>query len=369
MVAIWVFDRFARLVRQLYCNFYVRSNDGKGLHRTQSTVHYDEKADILRITMEVSKFFMRPGPGQHFFVYQPFRWRGWENHPFTLAYWEQAEQASASGTTQASKQSDTSPVTESSRSVADGLLHADVATGVNAGKGKKPSTYEFWARPRDGWTRQLRKQCLNSADRTCSPFLLIEGPYGELQPLRNYEKVLLIAGGSGIAAMVPYALDHARSKHSSQVHSLELLWVNRDKGYIESIAFKELSEVLAKQDVHPSFYATGSDALDANHDGLSKGKEVDDGDLNKDIAVRGVSSPLSDSSSSNSGVGVVIQHGRPDIRAEVRRIAEEARQSKSRLAIFACGPASMTDSARAAMAEVMAENRYAVDYFEESFGW
>lgn len=47
LVAIWVFDRFIRLVRLVYCNIYVRLS--KNLLTTKTTAVYDKDAEVIRL--------------------------------------------------------------------------------------------------------------------------------------------------------------------------------------------------------------------------------------------------------------------------------------------------------------------------------
>lgn len=73
----------------------------------------------------------------------------------------------------------------------------------------------------DGWTKRLRNECLRSPTLTVDSTFLIEGPYGQYSPVHNYENVILIAGGSGIAGALPYIKEHLlRTRRSvSQVHN------------------------------------------------------------------------------------------------------------------------------------------------------
>jgi hypothetical protein len=84
----------------------------------------------------------------------------------------------------------------------------------------------FWIRPFDGWTRRLRNDCLRSPTLTVDSTFLIEGPYGQVSPLYSYERVILIAGGSGIAGVLPYVQEHLRRRSSSTSDSW---WSDNDE--------------------------------------------------------------------------------------------------------------------------------------------
>lgn len=144
LVAIWVFDRLVRIIRVIYCNVHVSLGSGKSIHRTTATVVYHQGANVLEIKLYPGTQHLIPGPGQHYFLYQPFRLKGWENHPFTLVSYDASSQAPT------------------------GAEHLSLS---------------FWARPQNGWTSNLRQQCIKATDATIQTTLLIEGPYGIAKPL------------------------------------------------------------------------------------------------------------------------------------------------------------------------------------------
>ena len=116
MVAIWGFDRAVRYARMVYCNLHVKF--GKGfISTTSSTVTYSAESDLIRVEMYPASQTLKPGPGQHYYLYQPVTLRGWENHPFTMGCYE------------------------------------------NATSKEESSKLIFYIRPYDGWTRRLRDQC------------------------------------------------------------------------------------------------------------------------------------------------------------------------------------------------------------------
>lgn len=86
VVAIWSLDRFLRLVRLVYCNVHVRHNTLS----TPSTITYDEDSNLIRLDVLAPSPKIKPAPGQFYYLYQPMTWRGWENHPFSLGAWSNA---------------------------------------------------------------------------------------------------------------------------------------------------------------------------------------------------------------------------------------------------------------------------------------
>lgn len=362
---IWGFDRFVRIVRQLYINLHVRrsssSTSGSRLQTTKATVTFHESANILTVDVVPGNAKLFPGPGQHYFLYQPLSIVGWENHPFTLAYWNQT----------ASKTTDD--------------LHL-----------------QFWVRPYDGWTKKLVKQCKakGGSTLTTAPAMLLEGPYGKAEPLHTFDQVLLVAGGSGIAGVLPYLLDYVRrvergaaagasGRVPTRTRNLTLVWADRNESFIRFIADSTLAGLLNRPDINVSFHLTGSaqpsssvaavsstaspstDAVDspvtpAEDDAAVGEKTVQQfnsekggvlentTDLNKPAAVSG---------------GYRIQSGRPDVLSTVRKLTQSIHGTDARLGVMVCGPNDLADNVRHVVAQNMETTRESIEYFEESFGW
>ena len=371
-VAIWGFDRVLRLVRQVYTNMHVRS--GKGFQTTKSTVTYSEAANILFIDVVPANSRLFPGPGQHYYIYQPLRFFGWENHPFTLAHW-----------TQPASPSDD--------------MHL-----------------QFWVRPYDGWTKQLVKQCKakGGSTYTIAPTLLIEGPYLANEPLHTFDEVLLIAGGSGISGVMPYLQDYVRriekgaaaganGKIPTRTRNVTLIWADRLEDNMRAFAEGPLEGLLDRPDINVFFYVTGSaqlstDATDAaaaaaaaattNSSNVSSTaasstdniessvtaaadsecgeKTIREFDTEKSKALADVA-PFNERAA--NGGGLCIQAGRPDIPATVRKLAQSVQGTDARLAVMVCGPDRLADNVRHVVAQNMETSRESIQYFEETFGW
>ncbi|TPX13416.1 uncharacterized protein E0L32_006146 [Thyridium curvatum] len=347
IVALWSFERGVRLVRIVYCNLHVRFGKGGSLQRTRATVAYNEEADIISVKVLPATTLIKPAPGQHYFLYQPFRLKGWESHPFTLAYWE-----------------------KSSASV-----HDDISLC-------------FWIRPRDGWTRSLKKRCLRSGEPSISTTILLEGPYGKQEPLWVYDEVLLIAGGSGISAIVSYLLDHARratamtedaggrAQERLRTRRITLVWANRSANYMQQVAANELTEVLAREDVNVQFhYTTVSDSGSDSPIGCDNPpKATDETEKEDDPRERkGLEGDTEKQTVPNNqhinDPEITMKPGRPDLHFIMNQAAARAHDGGIRLAIMACGPAKMVDETREISYRCMREHGGAVQYFEEAFGW
>ncbi|CAI4213071.1 unnamed protein product [Parascedosporium putredinis] len=249
LVALLVFDRALRIFRLVYCNLHITLNKGKTIAQPKTIVRYDPEGDILRIEVAISRTHPSPAPGQHYFLYQPGRLQFYESHPFTLASWTSADDA-------------TTPE-KSAGSTAEGEV------------GLQGPKLVFMVRPQDGWTKRLRDKCVAAEHNTTTPTILVEGPYGKREPLWAYDHVLIVVGGSGITAGLPYLVDHAQRRASGakcRTRRVTLVWANRTESYVRAVASRELAVAAARADVELAFYVTSEGAA------VSKGIAVGDED-------------------------------------------------------------------------------------------
>ncbi|GME56358.1 Bud-site selection protein BUD22 [Neofusicoccum parvum] len=340
LVAIWSFDRLLRLIRVLYCNFHVRFS-GSVLRTSSTTVTYDKASDVIRIDIQPASSLLKPAPGQYYHLYQPFALKGWENHPFSLGFYTTnpppaSLPPSPTTPTDLSKEIATATTTSTPSSSPPSLTSPP-----------GPPTLTFYIRPYDGWTRRLRTACLAAPSHTLSPALLLEGPYGRPAPLHAFDTVVLLAGGTGIAAALPYVLDHAARAAAAPPRTrttvLRLVWAVKRAGFVRALCAGELAGVLGRGGVEAEFYATaGEEAV--VEEGVEKGEGVE-------------------------AAGVEITRGRPDVRGLVGAVARETEESGGRAVVFVCGPAAMADEARAAVHGEMRRGCRGIEYVEDCFGW
>ncbi|BAE62586.1 ferric reductase transmembrane component 4 precursor [Aspergillus flavus] len=324
MVAIWGFDRTVRLVRIAYCNFNVRFGK-QFVSTTQSTVHYCEDSDLIKVELWPASTTLTPQPGQHYYLYQPVSLKGWENHPFTLGAYVPTQDK-------------------------------------NPEQGNK---LIFYIRPYDGWTRRLRDLCRKSQMNIHLP-LLLEGPYGSRAALHTCESILMIVGGTGIAAAVPYIIEHvSRAKEGkTRTVRVQLVWSARSTEMYSQVFSDELSTLLHHQDITTTYFCTNKSSLDP---------EMKTGSGSDVPGESPVSSTLGDkegnvTSSVRNGT-VQFLSGRPDVGGIIKAEAQEAKVSSGRLAVLTCGPAQMADDCRQTVYEVMKDGFQDIEYHEEAFGW
>ncbi|KAK6379383.1 hypothetical protein LTS17_006301 [Exophiala oligosperma] len=373
-VAIWCFDRAARIFRWLYCNIHVRS---KSVLTTKALATYHKDGDFVRLEIVPGSDFLKPGPGQHYYLYQPLKWKGWENHPFTLASYETIGRAGATAIVEADapkeaaeKEIQIHPGSSGSSTPSESVpsqSQQEVTVFPDAAGQQKLT---FIVRPFGSWTRRLKDECLKSPDGVITPKVFIEGPYGERSPLPSYETVIFIVGGSGIAGALPYMQQHIRARNQSAedtrdgkkvttiTRDIHLVWTAKQSAMIRDVAARELQPFLGREDIHFNLHATARKEVVHGSDSDSQVSSVIE-----------ANTKLAPVMSATGQLG--ITYGRPDIKACISEIIDEVNNAGSkggRIAILTCGPAAMADDARAAVHVALKQGKRGVEYFEETFG-
>jgi NAD(P)H-flavin reductase len=88
---------------------------------------------------------------------------------------------------------------------------------------------EFIVSAHDGFTKELHALALK--DPKAMRRAAIEGPYGNVPSTANFDKVLLIGGGSGATFTLAMAMDWLRkNKHGEGNQMLDFVWAVKSKG-------------------------------------------------------------------------------------------------------------------------------------------
>lgn len=266
LVAVWGFERFARFVRLAYCNMHFLHNFN-GARLTRTTATYQKEANIIRLEVAPGSKTLQPAPGQHYFIYQPMKFRGYENHAFSLASW-----SVNNGTVSSSAGSSRALVSPGTKVSSDSDLAAGTIPGnrnasiQQQSEQNEVSQYKlvFWIRPFAGWTRRLRDECFGSKS-SIDVKVLLEGPYGTRVPIHNYENALFIAGGTGIAAILPYIQDHLHrisfDRVSTRTRSIKLVRSTKEADLVREVASKGLLPALDHGDFAFNFFTTSASEL------------------------------------------------------------------------------------------------------------
>jgi hypothetical protein len=204
--------------------------------------------------------------------------------------------------------------------------------------------------------------------------MLIEGPYGSPPALHNFDSILFLVGGTGIAVPLSHMTSLLNSKTipsernekgSSRTTNITVVWAVREIGLLEHTMAKDLKIIgaLDSEKFRLCAHVTRNDETD---------DQVLD-NLDEDGA-GSESSLLQDYEKNNTHFlgnredRVQITRGRPNVKRQIWDAFEEA--GDGRLAVVACGPGQMADEARKAVVGVVGKKYGArVEYFEESFKW
>jgi predicted ferric reductase len=78
------------------------------------------------------------------------------------------------------------------------------------------------------------------------PKLLLEEPYGHNEPLHHFDTDLIVVGGTGIAAGVPYLLDRldGHQKGERKTLRIHLFWSVRQRQIFDEVFTDEMAAIL-----------------------------------------------------------------------------------------------------------------------------
>lgn len=270
-------------------------------------VAYDASSHLVRLEVTARRSLAKPKPGTYYYLHvlDDVRYAH-QSHPFTLAY------VSTMRRTTLEESTETDPL---------------LASAIRP---RAAPTLVFLVRPYDGFTSRLAQK---ASLRPRSLRVLVEGSYGHTASLRQYQHVLFVVGGTGIAVALSYLEDILSNE--SAVGELRIVWAVREHAFLASV-LQDFRDLLQDERVRLDAYLTQCDEH-MNHAVAEEHKRV------------------------------TIEAERPDVHAVVADAAGEAEHQS--LAIMACGPAQMADQARRASVDALANGFRGVDYFEESFKW
>lgn len=287
---------------------------------------YDVDSNLVKMEVPCGQALLNAKPGTYYYIYVlDDLLYAHQNHPFTVAYINSEKLVGRTGA-DGNARSLLRPTMRRSSSVesteSDTLLPQD--------KNSSSESLVFLIRPYDGFTSRLAKQ---TSPGPKNLRVLIEGPYGHNVALSEYQNVLFVVGGTGIAV----TLSHLRAMLSegSSVVSIRIVWAVREHAFLSSV-IQEYGFLLEDERILLEVHIT------------------QDEENKDDLRIEGTKN-------------VVIEFGRPDVQTVVRETAQQGGQE--RLAIVACGPGRMADQVRRSSVDMLAQGYKGIDHFEESFKW
>jgi len=212
--------------------------------------------------------------------------------------------------------------------------------------GEEGNEMVFVLRPRDGMTARL-KSLANMSTVQPMRACLIDGPYGGfMDSLRACDTVLLIGGGTGLAALISIAQSLNRcgpARGMSCCTALEVHWAIRDSGCLEW--FRE--QLVEIQNV--KIYVTNETQADQVHQDQAIAIEENDKDQ---VGIKEIGVEIKEKDvekSSTPSLRSLTQYSRPNLPEVIQKAA--ARYS-GRLGVMVCGPYSMVTEVRNSVAKL-----------------
>lgn len=222
---------------------------------------------------------------------------------------------------------------------------------------------EFFVAAKKGGTRRFFRHALRTSDpsqtTTSSPAtsqsVTIEGPYGTIRPLRQFDSVILVAGSTGITFTSPLLRDIISACRSPKVQRrglfslpngavtrhIRFVWVIRSQSQIAwfgeqlSAALQDVEDVRKEGSalsLEVSIYVTCDTSI--------SGHQKSDDRIASDVSA---SQAVSASLPSSVHPSVAVVTGRPHCRGIIRASLEQALGES---AVVVCGPSSLVEDVR-----------------------
>ena len=306
VLAVWVVERTARLVRLAYRNI--------GWHGSTRVIVEALPADACRVTFELARPW-RYTPGCHVYAYIP----GvslWMSHPFSIAWYDRRPMPYLS------LEDEKIP----SSNVSLDIPHPE----------RTMTSLSLIMAKRSGMTEKLYDKARASPTGIITLRGAVEGPYGGLESLHSYGTVLLFCGGVGITHQLSYVrhLLQGYEAHKVATRKIVLIWSVQQTESLEWVR-PWMDEVLS---------------MESRRDVLK-------------VLIH-VTKPRSPNEVRSRSEKVLMFPGRCNARSV---IAAEMENRVGAAVATVCGPGAFADEVRAAARQNM--YRGTLDFVEESFTW
>ena len=262
------------------------------------------------------------------------------NHPFTMATWTAGEKGVLPNPILDHHRPSVSDEKETIVSTVQ-TTEKETSSTSSRSFDTSDSHYKlhFIIRPYAGLTSALRDKILKSGHSKIELTGLVEGPYGVTHPVLSYHTIIFIAGGSGIAAILPYLQQFLLNPSSYPTKRIHLIWAARQQTFVRDVLDHELAPAAIHPAVRLDLYVTGTSPKPIKDEMVALDR------FDEDIGMR---------------------YARPAIPA---LLPKEVREAGGSTAVMVCGPSQMADDARKASVDAVAEGYAGLGYFEEYFGW
>jgi hypothetical protein len=239
--AVWAFDRAARIARI-----------GVVGPKRSTVTELGGAHEYLRV--DVPNIRWNRVPGRHAYLYFPTvsRWAPWENHPFSVMPTAMLTPKSDADGTGGTRPARTIARSGSSTDSTGADHDVEKTSAVAQSHSQTPASRQnrgitFFVKKGAGFTKKLQAHT--------NLLTLVEGPYlnNSTSQVLRCDRLLLIAGGIGITAVVPFVANHWNVKLSWSVRDKAKCLVNELAGVLDTLEEKDV-QVGSRLDI-PSLLA------------------------------------------------------------------------------------------------------------------
>ncbi|KAL7786264.1 ferric reductase NAD binding domain-containing protein [Trichoderma ceciliae] len=247
---------------------------------------------------------------------------------------------------------------------------------------------EFVVSSHDGFTQDLHQYAMKNPGATVKAS--VEGPYGTLPNASEYERVVLVAGGSGSTFTFGMALNMLKDMSAEQQQKkITFIWVVKYQSHLTWFA-SHLNTLAKDPRVELQLYVTrsSSEKMDSEIRPRSMPTTASsETDIEKAIVaetIRSLKSPtaseesISDETDSTRKPSQLeaeshayesfIKRGKPDAAALIQTTIEET-PVENRVLVLGCGPDSLMTQVRNTTAACIRSDGPGVELHCEQFGW
>lgn len=254
---------------------------------------------------------------------------------------------------------------------------------------------EFVVSAHDGFTRALHKYA--TREPGCLLKASVEGPYGAFPNPVEYDKVVLVAGGSGASFTVGAALRTLNKLREDEAKEIQFIWMIKNQTYTTwytnhlktlSRDFRVSVRVFVTRASQPetlrisppSTLSPRSPAEPSSPDSIIPSDQEKETlsrltipqSISSDLEKEGFSSPIEELASPTLeieiGSDIPILYGRPDVKSLIQTAIDDMTPDK-RVLIMSCGPKTLITAVRNATAECVRVDGPGVELHCEQFEW
>jgi NAD(P)H-flavin reductase len=255
----------------------------------------------------------------------------------------------------------------------------------------------FYIRPHSGLTAKLHAHAMENP--TSSISVLVDGPYGGIsaQQIIDADHALVIAGGSGAGWCLPFVEQFIRYRERSRevspspndtsqiekgLHagnlttsgSLRVILATRDSASRKWF-LRAVDELLAKHNTSESLsnvrvevHLTGKAAQEADL------QENDSEDVSLPSDEASPDTKIATSNETHQGASAGEFEGRPQLPMVIKEEADSIRERHQLLSVFVCGPITMQNDVRNAIAAenlniLKGSKAGEISLYSEHFSW